>query len=97
MEIHKMLVISTSHVSRETARLIDYPVKRGASSASLGIPVTFGKGKYGWFVRVPEGEPDWQCPSDLKHVLAFARRHRCEWIMFDQDADVLPELPAFDW
>lgn len=97
MEIHRMLVISTSHVSRETARLIDHHVEQGVSSASLGIPVTFGKGDYGWFVNVPEGELDWQCPSDLKDVLTFARCHKCEWIMFDRDADVLPYPPAFDW
>ena len=36
-------------------------------------------------------------PDDLKACCERARDRGCEWIMFDRDADALPELASYDW
>ncbi|MFX8648972.1 hypothetical protein ABTM34_20010, partial [Acinetobacter baumannii] len=56
----------------------------------------FAKGDYGWFVHVPDDEPE-ALPAELGACLALARSRRCTWIMFDRDADIVSALPVHDW
>ena len=98
LEIHKMLVLSTMHVSQSTAELLDIgcpSIHNGHCADGIGYP----KGDYGWFVYVPEEpEQDSDIPADLLAVVvAFARAQACNWVMFDRDADKIDDLPVFDW
>ena len=84
LEIEKMLVLSTSHITGE---------------AALTRAITYPKSEYGWFVYVPgdlnlrgDGHP--KCLHDCMN---FALKHDCHWIMFDCDGLTVEELPSYDW
>lgn len=84
--VEPMLVLSTGNLSFQTCNVwmnqTDHAV--------------FEKADYGWFVYVAEPGDD-DIPGDLRDCLALARRCRCDWIMFDRDAAISPDLPSFDW
>lgn len=81
LEITKMLVISTGHLTEETC-----------NSGKIG----YEKGEYGVFVWVPP-EVDEDAPQDLRVCHHLARINDCDWLMFDRDADTVDELPLYDW
>ncbi len=94
LETHKMLVLSTAHVSRETrGRLQD---------GELSL-VSYDKDDYGWFIPIIQYAPDsvedrldrehWHnhCP-DLYAARRLAETNGCTWLMFDRDGDVLEGL-----
>ena len=84
--IEPMLVLSTGNLTSDTCN-------RWMKSADHAV---FEKGEYGWFVYVTE-PGDCDTPPDLADCMAFARRRRCVWIMFDRDAPAPPGLPNYDW
>ncbi len=82
MAIRKFLDLSTAHVTKETARLLD---------AKLCYAVNTGTG---WFIFVLPENPD---VADLAAVFDLARKSDCDYVLMDCDADVLEELPSWDW
>lgn len=85
-----MLDISTAHVSRETATMLD-----GAPAIMI---TAYQKNGYGWFVWVPPADFErTHTPDDLSKVFAYAREQKCDWVMFDRDAEIIDDLPSFDW
>ena len=84
--IEAMLVLSTAHITEHTCNV-------SLHDAQI---VAYAKGDYGWFVHVPDDEPE-GLPIDLGGCLALARARACAWIMFDRDADIAPALPVHDW
>jgi len=97
MEITKMLVLSTNHVTQETDEMFSEALRDGVS-----FPVgLYAKGHYGWFLNVSEDphnveEHPWMTP-DLYKVLRFARDQDCDWVMLDRDGDIIDELPSYAW
>ena len=92
MEISKMLTISTGHVSKETAELLDYDNINGI--------VVYQKDEYGWFILASsynDYDLEEDLPKDLVVVLEFALSHGCEWLCLDCDGEVLDDLEVFDW
>lgn len=83
--IEPMLVLSTGNLTFETC---NHWMKQSDHAV-------FEKGEYGWFVYV--GEPGDDIPADLHACMMFARRLRCCWILFDRDAPMSADLPAYDW
>lgn len=89
MEIYKMMVMSTGHISKETAKLLD--------QESAGVTV-YQKDGYGWFIVVT----DWQenekyIPEDLKRCLSFAQTNGCDWLCLDSDGQEYSDLPIYNW
>jgi hypothetical protein len=86
-----MLTISTSHVSQETAKKLEW------EDAHV---TQFEHGDYGWLIYVnPEGH-DWAgtgVPPDLTLLMLHAHQCGCCWLLLDSDGAVLPEVPTFDW
>lgn len=106
LEIHKMLALSTSHLSERTCNEYLLAATRdllnGASADSLIVPsvIAYEKRDYGWFVWVPENPADSEgedIPLELRSAIHVARVHGCGWVMFDRDAPVIDELPHYDW
>lgn len=92
METHKLLALSTAHLTPD--------ICTGKSKSKIG-EIAYPKGDYGWFVWVP-GQADWQemrgsFPVCLAECIEFAQKHGCGWLMFDRDADEIPELRSYDW
>jgi len=95
LEIHKMLVISTGHVSKETAKLLEGE----AFEDSHELPLTFTWGDYGWLIyaqadpQEPEG-----FPADLQACMDFSKKHGCQWLRLDCDGEPADGLKYFgDW
>lgn len=113
LEIDRTLVLSTGHVSGETAQILN-----GETPTSCGRRTGDGErlkqqidghisdwGIYGWVVwcggqTVPTVETENELllmPEDLHRVLMFARDHDCQYVRFDCDADFVAGLPRFEW
>ena len=104
LEITRMLTISLSHISRETADLINDECDTWWNSS---LPACYTKGEYGYMIHVPEdylvsGEdgveetyPD--VPDDLHDCMLLARENNCQWLCFDRDGLVVDGLEVFDW
>jgi hypothetical protein len=57
---------------------------------------------YGWLMWVPQ-HPDSHAndyrgfPAEVRTIQRYARERGCDYVLFDQDADVLDDLPTWDW
>jgi hypothetical protein len=91
-EIHKMLTLSTSHVTLKTAGDLEHKTD--------DLPPCWDKAGYGWFIVVPDdkGVPTpHTCPDDLKSVFTYARARGCTWVMLDSDGPVVDGLKTWEW
>lgn len=93
LEMHRMLALSTVHISEKTAKSLD--------ADAVGIPVyqkSYQNNQYGWFIPVT----DWEdygddIPKDLAKCLAFAEKRGFDWLIFDYDVQNTPLLPTYKW
>jgi hypothetical protein len=95
MTVRNFLDCSTANLTHQTCRdlwngdleVIEYtgPVSRWKAAAFVHVPCEEQE--------IRKGE----IPEDLKGVLLYARRKGCDYVMFDRDADVITELPFYDW
>lgn len=91
MEISKMLTISTAHITKVTAELLDDGVRD---------LIVYPKGEYGWLIVVPESDVIDSLHivmSDLMRLLTFAKDLGCEWLCLDCDREVLDYLHTYEW
>lgn len=89
MEIYKMMIMSTKHVSKTTSHRLD--------SEQAGV-VVYQKDSYGWFIVVT----DWRdneddIPEDLARCLSLAEENGCDWLCLDCDAEVYKNIPVCNW
>lgn len=103
LEIGKLLTISTAHISRETADLLELAVK---DDTDLSLPVVFTKGEYGYVVHISEeltGDRNTDLnlysdtPEDLYECQKLAMENGCDWLVLDCDGDYADGLPVYDW
>lgn len=96
LEIDRVLVLSTAHLPESVATGIEPRMDRVASMT----------GEYGWLVYVGNEafEPEYLELNDLleaKEVLLklceFARKQKCDYLLFDRDGDTVGEFPTFEW
>ena len=94
--IVSMLMISTAHISEETAEVME-----GEGFENLA---TYAKGQFGFFVPVPatsmlyEGSNyQAELPEDLCACLKYAAEQGCCWLMLDRDYETVSGLPTYDW
>ena len=91
MEITKILTISTAHITKVTAELLDDGVR------DLSV---YSKGEYGWFIFVPESDVINSLHimlPDLMRLLQFAKDLGCEWLCLDRDGEVLEYFNTYEW
>ncbi len=93
MEIAKMLTISTGHITKETANLLE--------KDSIREIVVYSKGGYGYFVHVPD-EFDYlisknEIPEDLCKCIELALKNKIDWICLDRDGEIISELREYEW
>lgn len=95
METHKLIVLSTAHVSDSTRALLEKDGREDEFSPPLVN--CYQKGDWGWFVHVPVEDDEDDAPEDMRAIYGFARSHGAAWLMFDCDAEPIDALPVFDW
>lgn len=95
LEIRKLLVLSTSHVTKATADLLN------STDAVTSWPWCGGPyGEYGWMFYCAEennGEGDRHIPDDLFAVMQFARANGCDNVLLDRDSEPVDGLPTWEW
>lgn len=99
-----MLTISTAHVSKETADLINEECE---SWSDINFPACYTKGEYGYLIYVPDdylvqGEDGIEetyesIPDDLHDCILLAMENHCQWLCLDRDGMVVDELSIFNW
>jgi hypothetical protein len=108
-EIERNLVLSTGHVSKETADLLDTNARLNAVCRSSDDPVAdipVMAGPYGWFLYCGEASgalpeesdgtrPPW--PEDLVACVRYARAAKADYIHFDQAVPPTANLFSYDW
>lgn len=87
---HVMLELSTAHLSKET--LDELTANTIESVMSYGKTVGW-LGSVGCFVPITGQEEN--LPSDLESCIRFAEKLGADWIMFDDDAEVIEELALY--
>ncbi|TDC02657.1 hypothetical protein E1091_00200 [Micromonospora fluostatini] len=59
--------------------------------------------EHGWLLWVPSTEEQWLGRRraigrpEVVAVLEYARRHECDYVLFDSDAEPVSELPMCTW
>lgn len=95
-----MLVVSTSHISRETADCIEAVVDTlAAGGDGPKWAPTFTRDE-GWVFYVGNVAGEHKAPVapvDLALVMDYAHSHGCAWLMFDCDGQLVDDLPTFEW
>lgn len=93
VEIMKVPVLSTAHVSEKTRDMLDFDNPQWVHHCA--------KYEFGWFIAVPTEEAEGcfeQKPSDdLAALFGWARKHGFGWLRLDSDGATVAELPTFDW
>ena len=85
LEINKELVLSTAHIPEETANDL----------RNCLVAKNIEEYEYGSRVWV-----DASIPVKHKELIALvklAKDHDCKWLVLDCDAEVIQELPQFEW
>jgi hypothetical protein len=85
MNIRKTLVLSTGHITPKTAKIWDK-----ASDKNTAQPIPFGY----WMPVYTHFE---DCEAEVIAICKFAKKHDCDFICFDADADIINELETYDW
>lgn len=92
MSIEKMLVISTSNITRETAHALDHP----DPMETLEL-IVHPHGNYGWLIVVPPREDTPTLPGCMRTALEQARCEGCDWLLIDRDGPVHNLLQEYEW
>ncbi|GHE74881.1 hypothetical protein GCM10019059_37950 [Camelimonas fluminis] len=100
--VETLLVLSTTHVSEETAQWLRTQGRIAAACEVTGDEhpaLNVGATPYGFFLYVPEPDSwaDSDFPNDLKAVFAFVHEQGHAYVYLDCDGSVVHELPTYDW
>ena len=101
MDITKMLNISTVHITKETAELLDEVCKNSRLSNLIiydkFVNYDWCTEHYGWFIYCDVNFADLKAPKDLIKVMCFAKDMGCDWLCIDRDYDVTDGLDIYEW
>ncbi len=91
--IRRVLDLSTAHL----------PEHLGSHGLSGQDGVTaYDLDGYGWLMWVPP-DPDSHAadyprlPTEVLTIQRYARQCGCDYVLFDQDADIIDDLPTWNW
>lgn len=89
--ISKILSLSTAHLEQETANALQ-------SGLCFGQTV-YDKEMYGWWIALHDlsDPPETVESPSLQAVIMRAKSLGCERVMLDSDAEILEDLPCYDW
>jgi hypothetical protein len=100
--IRNFLDLSTAHLSEATRDMLDEADFRDGGFCPGG------RMSYGWFLYADESskqDGSWypneetrgeDMPADLWRCMAYARAHNCDYVLFDADAPIDPNLPTYE-
>ena len=96
LEIHKVLVLSTAHMTEGDSNLLPYAEEYGL--------VVYEMDEFGWMIYVNDEYLQKVLPPELsdfsdgfKQAIKLAQKNGCEWLRFDRDANTVEQLPEYEW
>lgn len=94
LEIHRLLVLSLSHLTPRAAKLL---IHRTRESRSLGRGIHCDKFVYGFHLILAEDDPEeeWLDPS-IRDIVTFAREHNCTHVRMDDDGPEVEGLQIYE-
>ncbi|HDV9845506.1 hypothetical protein NLO87_18305 [Escherichia coli] len=99
-EQYRVAVVSTGHVKKEDAELLDKVCNDDLSGQGL---FWIEKNRYGWILRISASE-QWRVELTRAGISASALDNIAalngagfDWIWFDRDAEQVPELTVWEW
>ena len=91
--ITKCMEISTTHITEDTANKLRDIDTRGNITLSI-----YDKEEFGWWVYIDNRmNRNESIPDDLWRCIQYAQENGCNWLCLDCDAEVVDELPSYDW
>lgn len=95
-QIENILTISTAHLSREDARILEkHPMFFNA------YPKYEDSDLVGWIIDTCEYRYDQaflgDSPGSIRSIIEAALEMNVQWINIDRDGDTIDELPAYEW
>ena len=91
LEIERILVLSTAHITKETSELLEKE-----AHSDLANYVVHGY-EYGWFVLVYKLQEVTRKIPDLGLCLKLAKDNQCKWVRLDRDGPIIDNLPQYSW
>lgn len=93
LPIYKYLDISTAHITRETDEYLKWEMESEYGNLIVN------KKECGYFICVPYNIDDIEMhiPTDLVKCLGLAKKHGCNWLVLDCDAEIIDELETYEW
>ncbi len=98
MQIEKMIVISTGHLTEKVAEILDEAAMDAPPYCELEWAPAFTR-DHGWLFHVPKLEDmlETDPPECLRNIFAFARAAGCDWVMLDSDGERVEGMPWHEW
>lgn len=95
IEQGRYCVLSTAHLTVQTARLLD----EWAAWPPTDRPIDIAASVHGWFVptRLPGQAQQARLPDDLLKLMAFGRERAFRFLLLDCDGENAEALPVHDW
>ena len=98
--VGKFLDLSTGHLPQRWGVRAD----EGGDGLSNAPGVSANILPYGWLMWVPD-DPDQYAedeeggvpPQEILVIQRYARKHGCDYVLFDRDADQVDDLPSWVW
>ena len=97
--ITRMLTLSTAHIAKETAQMMDQMYDGKVIPG--GHPVSylcFDAVEYGYLVWAnADDETIKRYPQEIAEAVRLAKANDCTYIRYDCDALTVEGLPTYDW
>lgn len=93
LEIEKMIVISTAHIKKKTADILETAALDLDVLGSITVYLKEGLGYYIYFN--PEHLDE--IPNDLRKCIEFAVKNGCTVLCLERDGQIVDDLPEYDW
>lgn len=101
VEKDTMITLSTAHIEPEVLEMLERDAVGESVSNIEDVVSAFRKivsgHSIGYFVVLTQSTPVFPSnfPPSLKDCIMFASTYDARWIMFDRDAEAIPQLPVY--
>lgn len=94
----KCMDISTGHISEEDDKIL--------SSKRKDNPLIFFKYTYGYFIPIIALEDirivkrklkEFGYSDEFIHIIAKARKHKCDYLLIDADGTTYSDIKSYNW
>ncbi len=97
MAVFNYMELSTAHITEGAAGFLNSIYLTEKSGL-----IVYKKDEYGWFVWVPDDMSDGYynkklIPESLWRCIKYASENNCGYLMLDASAEIIEDLPEYEW